>query len=282
MVMYRKPKVKSTKKVKKSLKASKTVKNIVKREFSKMIKVKDKRFSVANIGVNVSTGLPLASSALPFYNNAAFAIGNGCWIISPSPSSQAIAQGTGQGDRISNSIRIKKSTINMYLWQMGYDATYNPTPQPVNVIMIIYKIKGQGNTASASLSGLFQNGNTQSSPSNQLLDLCLPFNKDLYTVYYKKVIKVGFASNAGTGIDNAEQRFDSNDYMSCPHVKVDITKYLDTVYKYNDASTTPTNDFVYLAMWPVYNNNTFELATSNIYPYGATIDFYTQYTDVVD
>lgn len=229
----------------------KNVKNNSEKEIKKMVKQsqlslaepKTVRMTYYNLGADATTG-----TAVPYYNSVNWAINYGSYIISPCANRVQITQGSGQGDRIGNQITTQSSILRFQFTALEYNATTNPMPKPVDILIIFYKIIGAGNSAQANLSGLYQSGNTQTSPSSNLLDNVLPFNTDLYRILKTKRLKIGSADNTGAGSTINYQYFANNDYKRSSFYQINITKYLDKVYKYSDNSATPNNDFLYCAV----------------------------------
>lgn len=219
-------------------------------------------------------------AGLGYYNSDAscWGLDKGIFIISPYQNRLNIPQGDGQGDRVGNSVR----TVNSYIWgalyTQPYDIGYNPTPRPMDVMLYIVQRKGQGDTAMTTLSGFYQNNSTSQAPSSGQIDTLLPINRDQYTVYYKRMFKLGFADNTGTGVDGTYQRYTNNDYKRTCRFRINVTKYLRKIYKYSDTATTPSCNALYMIIMPVNSDTTIPASGNNLRPIG--LIYNQQYTFV--
>lgn len=216
----------------------------------------------------------------PDFNSVNWGLDNGVYLLNPTQNRIAISQGTGQGQRVGNNIRTKSSYISGILYANQQNASYNVTPKPYEVMFIIYKIIGQGNIADVTLTGLFQNANTQSTPTGTLQDLTMPFNKDRYRIFYKKVFKIGPAENTGTGASAGLAYFSNNDYKRNQRFYIPLTKYMDKRMKYNDTATNVQNDNLYLAILPLACDGSQQVAGNFLAPVNCLMTQTYNYTDV--
>lgn len=235
-------------------KASKAVVSAVKSTIKSMAETKQVRMLYTKVD---NTGIQP-------YNGTSWGLDNGLFALSPVQNRIEISQGDGEGQRTGNRITVKSSYLNLILYPTPYDGTYNPVPRPQDVMIIIYKIIGGGNTIQTTLGGLFQNGNVTSSPGSNLTDTVLPFNNDLYKILYKKIVKVGSADNTAIGNMTAYQYYANNDYKRSVRLYIPITKYLDKVIKYDNTSTTANNSMLYMAVLPM-NADGSQPAAGNAY-----------------
>lgn len=217
---------------------------------------------------------------LPDFNSASWGLDNGVYTLHPTQNRIQISQGTGQGQRVGNRIRTKSSYIKGILFTQQQNATYNPTPKPYEVLVMIYKIIGQGNTVDTSLTGLYQNGNSVSGPLGSLQDLTFPINSDRYRVFYKRIFKIGAADNTGTGASIGLQYFANNDYKRNQVFYIPLTKYMDKIIRYNDTSTTCQNDCLYMCMLPLACDGTVLTAGNGVLPVACTMTQVYNFTDV--
>lgn len=165
-------------------------------------------------------------------------------IIDTSIAWANIAQGTGEGDRVGNKIKLTKFMFNFIL---NYNVAVN-VPQFVRMWVVTYKFD-PNNAATADIwSGLqtsnsnnfFDNGNTSNGMGGTLLDLVAPVNTNAWTVHKCKTYKIGAASapSGGTTIGN-------NDFKYAIKTKVNLLKYQKQI-KYNDTSTTSFNKKIFI------------------------------------
>lgn len=165
-----------------------------------------------------------------------------------------IAQGTGQGDRVGDKIRVKKATFSGSIFPFNQSGTVNAVPQPVYVVMWILYDKTNP-TSIPDATGLIQFGDTSLSPSGTLRDLNSVSNLDRYRVFHKQIFKVGYQSNTGNGAAPAFGNYANNDFLLSSTFNIDITKFLPAVITYNDANNAPTSHGVYVIMEFVNYNN---------------------------
>jgi len=166
-----------------------------------------------------------------------------------------IAQGTGQGDRIGNTIRPRSVYFNYVLHPVPYAAGNNPTPVPQDVIIFFGKVKNSRaqQPISTDFGKLWQSGDTSRGPFSTTLDLIQDVNKDWFTVYKILRHKVGYANYQGLGSNVNPQYYANNDYKQNVIRKINITKYVPKVIKFNDTTSQPTNDGLW--MWAMCVNN---------------------------
>lgn len=204
----------------------------VRKELDKMAEVKQVAYTWNQIGsgglANYSTGSGVwgVNNIIPFF---------------PHTSYLSIPQGTGQGARVGNSVRTHSFIYEGVLYPNQYNATYNPTPIPQEVMFVLLSRKDTGDTLLTTLTALYQTGSTTVNPDGTLMDIIRDFNRDLYNIHYKRVFKIGAAENTGTGAVAGFQNYATNDFAYNRKFKMDLTKYIDKVVRYNDASNTQTS-----------------------------------------
>lgn len=231
---YSKRTGKRTKKSSKKITTKKSMVKLVKRVIKGASETKQVRYN--------------ASVAISAYNTSSWASGGLQLLMPVAGYTTSIGQGAGAGDRVSNKITTKSLWFNGLISPKVYDINVNPSPQPRDVMMVILSSKSDPTAVLAALPNLFQNGNTSQGPSGTQLDTIIPFNTDKYTIYYRRVFKCGTAENAGSGINNNYQRYSNNDYKICNRFRVNCTKYINKVLKFNDTSNVPNNRF----LWAVF------------------------------
>lgn len=198
----------------------------------------------------------------------------------------AIVQGSGSNQRIGNSIRTRRAIFSGVFYPNKYDPAINPQPTPMEVMLIIFKIKGQGVTGTLgdTLEGarhLLNNhcyqGNfatTQGSAgvNGEINTLTRAFNKDAIEVMYKRVFKLGNnAIQTSLSGDRANhQSYANNDFKYNCKFRINITKYLSKVYKFNDNDTVTSNRNTYAFWQPLPADGT-DLNNNGLFP--ATIDW---------
>lgn len=170
--------------------------------------------------------------------------------LGPTSTFLAIAQGTGQGQRVGNCIRTKRLTIKGTFVPYGYEATYNPTPEPMQIKMWVFYDKTTPTTQPTPYLDFFQSGNTTTGFQNDLVDLWMPVNTDKYRVLTTRTFKLGYGNYNGTGYQNAYQTFANNDFKMNASFSIDLTKYYPKNVRFNDSAGTPTTRGLYCIFAP--------------------------------
>lgn len=222
-----------------------SVKKMVKREISRNIE--DKKFQVFNDAHDIVPS-----------NSAGF----DSQIIPVTPFSSAfltITQGTGQGQRIGNRIKIKKLKFSAIVYPLAYNATTNPTPAPCQIKFWFFYDKEEPQTVpTPTASGDFlQYGNTSIGFGNRLFDHLAPVNEDRYRVLCTRTVKVGYAEYGGTGATGSlptQGNLANNDFKLNAKVVVDLTPYCVKNVVFRDTSATPTTRGIFMMAEPVYAN----------------------------
>lgn len=182
-------------------------------------------------------------------------------IIPVSPSSGAflnISQGTGQGQRIGNRIKLKKLSVQGIVYPQGYNATTNLTPAPVQVKLTFFydKEDGQAVPTPQTNGDFLQFGSSSVSLGNRLFDHMAPVNTDRYRVLATRSLKVGYAEYAGTGSVPTQGNFNNNDFKLNARFNVNLMPYAIKDVVYRDTANNPTSRGIYMMAQPVYANGT--------------------------
>ncbi|MBC6626281.1 hypothetical protein [Pseudomonas sp.] len=219
-------------------------------------------------------------AGIGYYNSVSWGVDDGLFVISPLQSRLAIVQGDAQNSRQGNRIRTQSSWLNGVLTVQPYNAAYNPNPRPIDCLVYIYKVRGGGNSVQSTLAGFYQNNATTTAPQTSLYDTVFPINTDTYQVVWRRMFKLGAAANPGTGIDNNNQRWESNDYKRTCRFRVNLTKFYDKVWRYDDNTPTPTNNILYLAILPINSDNTIPASGNGLRPVGFVMNQTFRYLDI--
>lgn len=168
----------------------------------------------------------------------------------PRGTSLPIVQGTGQGNRIGNSIQAKRLTIRGAIIPQPYNVTTNPLPRPllVTVYFLYDKTNPLAPPTPLTNGDFFQNGNGAATFDTDMLDGVAPVNTDRYHIFKRKSFKVGFSAYEGSGIQPAQQAYSNNDFKMTQRFSFDITRYHPKRIKFNDNVSTPTTRPVWM-MW---------------------------------
>lgn len=177
--------------------------------------------------------------------------------LSPG-TSLAIPQGTGEGDRTGNRIKIMKATLTYWLVPAAYSGLLNPNPKPTNIRIWIGYSKTNPTIIppAADTAVFFQNGDTSQPPNGFISDILRSVNKDKYVIFRDIKHKLGYASASGTGFVAGSEYFANNDFKYNIMKKIDITKYLIRNVIYNDGTAIPTTRGLFCWCQVVYADNT--------------------------
>lgn len=170
-------------------------------------------------------------------------------------------QGTGEGERIGDRIKVRQSHIVVNVWARAYNSITNPGLKEQFVKLWIVKAKQltQGATTipNADIARWFQLGSTATGFSNDLTDISRDVNTNLFTVKYQKVCKIGFAgASAGGAAPPLSTTAPNNDFKLHHQFKINVGKYMKKMLTFQDNTTPVTNDNLYVVMQTVAYDNT--------------------------
>lgn len=171
---------------------------------------------------------------------------NNCFTISPSASYLNCVQSVTANGRIGNRINIKSAKLSMMFNPYPYDVTFNPTPSPLVITVVLFYQIEAPHDLTTTMAGFYQNGASSDNPSlvGAAYDTMKPINKDRYRVFYKRSFKLGFSTYGGTGVNAAAQSYSNNDFKYSQKCVIDYTKHLIKSVKYNDTTIDPTTRIV--------------------------------------
>lgn len=174
--------------------------------------------------------------------------------LTPAPSIIDIQQGSGQGARVGNRIKTKRVKLSLTFVPNSYNATSNPTPIPQMIVGYIYYDTQNSTVVSAPDSTFVQLGSSSEALRGRVLDAISEVNTDRWKLFKKFTLKVGFATNTGTGASANNANFANNGFEMEQSRTFDVTKYCPKYITYNDTSgiTTSRNCLLYLQSIP-YN-----------------------------
>jgi len=179
----------------------------------------------------------IQNASWPSFPNMA----GGYWPLSPYNGYVNIPQGSTQGARTGNKIRIAKAKLNIILYPAPYDVSLNPSPRPQYIKFWFVRPKAQANSTTLTINNFFQNGASALAFSGVLTDLVNQVNSQQYTLLGSKVFKLGNSVISSPGV-TASQLFSNNDFPLSVIRTMDITKYLYKEYQFNDSDNTAIND----------------------------------------
>lgn len=185
-----------------------------------------------------------------------------------------IGQGTGQGLRIGNEIKIRSAVIKGHVNLLPYNATTNPLTTPVMVKMWLCSAKNLNtpNALSLPITNFFEGGSSSIGFQANMLDMDLTVNKDYWTVYRTKKFELG-ATYASTGGQVGTGGYFDNSKMLIPF-SFRFSKYYKSVLKFNDQDTNyPTNRNLWLITQAVYADGSSTSITPCELNYALRIEF---------
>jgi len=184
--------------------------------------------------------------------------------ICPNLSALQIFQGTGQSERVGNTITTRKLLLRYCLYPLLQDQSYNPQPIPKEVIIWIGFLKGDRKRlpTTADYQRFYQDGITAISPIGDLWDTLMPINTDLFTICKQIRHKVGNEVYTDYSGVKPYNYFTNNDFKLNAYHTVDLTKHMNKVIKFDDA-TSVSDTGLYMWMTAVNANGTVE--TNAIY-----------------
>jgi len=225
---------------KKSYKKGKSsLRKLIQREISRNVENKTKQQYVYSVGLvgPADSGTFVTTNIIP---------------LGPDPASLVISQGTGQGERIGNKIKVKKLSIKGQIVPREYNAIFNNPTMPLQVKVWIFYDRTDPTAVPSPMSNFFQNGNTTKGFNNDLVDLWSPVNTDRYRILTTRSFKLGQANYEGSGSSNTvngvNQYFANNDFKMNCNFNISLTKYYPKYCKFDDGLATPTTRGLFM-MW---------------------------------
>lgn len=213
---------------KRAMKVSQAVKQYVQRTIARKAETKSFYVStVTNFGSTLAgTGPELNFKPILWY-----------------PLYHSLAQGVLDGQRVGNKVTIKAVYLKYVLNMLQYDAATNPNPLPVHVQLFLGRLKSDKSSipVSADVAQLFNAGSATFGPAGNLTDLNATVNKDYWDMKKVWSHKLGCAEYAGTGSVANQQFFSNNDFKLNVVKRLNITRMLQKVAVWNDATNFVQN-----------------------------------------
>lgn len=198
--------------------------------------------------------------------------------VSPYTGFISILQGTSQGSRIGNKLRIVKCTMTGVLTPTAYNVTSNPNPQPQEVRLWFFSQKNE-NSPPSSFSTFFQNGGASTNFVGSLTDLNKKVNNDNYTYLMHRTYKLGYSAFVGTpGGVVGSGYFSNNDFALNRRFTIDLTKIMPKVITYNDNTDLPSSKAIWFVIECVNSDGT-TMGTA-VSPCALYYSLQTIYTDI--
>lgn len=157
-----------------------------------------------------------------------------------------LSQGVQQSNCVGNEIKPVKAVIKGRINLLPYNATSNPyAPVMVKMWLVSYKTYSSNLFSSTNYDNFFQQNNSTAAFQGNLLDLDLPVNKDLFTIYSSRTFELGVTAQSGSYGGGVSATAPDNSKVSRAFY-FDYTKHLKSKIKYNDSTTVSTNRNMFL------------------------------------
>jgi len=170
--------------------------------------------------------------------------------LGPDTTSYQIAQGSGQGDRLGNVIKVKKCILKYYLTPIRQSDSLNPIPTPQLVRVWIGNIRSNlaQKPDATTIAELYAGGNTSFPPNETVDDMMAPVNADKFIEKYTCVHKVGHSIYTDiSGTQKPDSFFANNDFAESTFATVDCTKFFKSKLYFNDNNLqTDSNLFMWM------------------------------------
>lgn len=236
------------------------------------VEAKTKRYSVAMSVMNNTKD-----------DGVNFPVDSNVKMVTPNSTTFAISQGTGQGDRLGNKIKIVDAKLRFCLLPIEYNGTTN---QPLPVIirtMFIYDKRFPTQTPTPGASGdFFQNGNSSAGFLGTLEDITRPINTDRWAVFHVRDYKVGWSTMSGmTGANSNIAYAANNDFKMMVKRTVNYTKHIVHNLRFDDLETDPAERGLWFFMYAVpATGNTADAAVFNKNAARYTLEWEMKWTDL--
>lgn len=146
-----------------------------------------------------------------------------------------IVQGTGQGDRIGNQIKLTQATLRaVFTMEPTYVSGATFRPGYVQVWLGTLKDSPATSPTAADLLRIYQDGSGSAGADGTVIATLRPLNRDHFNIRYYKKFKLG-----GAGAPYPNNDFPIQQELVIPNIVKGIVKYSD--------ASLPTNKFMY--MW---------------------------------
>lgn len=172
---------------------------------------------------------------------------------------QGIAQGTGNGQRIGDEIKVRKLTFKGFInWDSSKIDVVGYRHIPVYVKMFVFRRQDSldnpatyAGPAGLGENQLLMNGPTAIAPSNDLVDFNKPFNRDTYRIFKTKTFKLGPAAVGDTPNTSGQW---NNDFKFSQRFSIDLSKHVNRI-KFNEGQNYQQNQAMYVGFLLAFGNN---------------------------
>lgn len=162
----------------------------------------------------------------------------------------SVTQGTTNGTRTGNNIRIVSGIIRGRVNLLPYNAVTNPLSTPILVKMFLVRHLGISGTttnlAGYDWTNFFRTSGGSMGFTNSPVDMDLPVNNEYWRLLKTKTFKIGAGYASGTGQVGTGGYFD-NSPMTVPFY-FNWGKYCKKILNFNDNTGYCTNENISLAV----------------------------------
>lgn len=164
--------------------------------------------------------------------------------------------GVNSNQRIGNQCRTRKVMLNYVLRPTPYNATVNPSPQPVHVQMYLLYLKQSSGSlpGSAEFTAFYNNGSSSFAPSATLSDLISDENTSRFTILKKWSHRVGFQNNQNSGVNVGWQGYANNGFQMNIVKKLNITSLYPKILRFDDSGQSLMGRGVFLCYQAIASN----------------------------
>lgn len=216
-----------------------TMRKIAKQEFHKMVEDKEVRTLITNKFLYSFANQPIPANSGFFAQN----------ILDCSNVWGPIPQGTAEGQRIGNKIRIRKFLYDATLSVPLTEEYVNQGPYYVKMWVLSSKFNRENssvnevyNSMCASLdNSFFDNGSSSQGMSGALIDHLMPVNLDRWNVHKTRTFKVGNSEAIEIGTYRG-----NNDFKTLVRLKINLAKYMPKLLHYNDSQVSLFNKKLFI------------------------------------
>lgn len=156
-----------------------------------------------------------------------------------------IAQGTGVGQRIGNSVRVSRANFKGYVNLLPYGTTSNPGPLPyyVKIWLVSNRVNNSYSLAASNINNnFFELGSQTFGFDGRIMDMVYPVNKELWKIHGVRTMRLGSSSitnQSGTGA-YCDGQSPMSMFFSFEYGKI-LSKLA-----FDDATLAPTNRSLFL------------------------------------
>lgn len=270
------------------------IKRAIRREKNRLFRTRVKNIIQSTAETKTVSNFIQNANPLQLYWAVGAAVGTNLWCLTPCddtsvPVRLTIAKGTADGQRVGNQIRIKQAYLIFTMNAAAYSAGSNPVPRPQLIRLFFFKRRVNSNTtpskpelcgtdANGTGGNWFQNGTGQNGMVGTVRDMTQQLNTDMYQYIASRTYKLGNSEAFGDGAQISSQYFTNNDFKYNIIKRINVTKMLPKVFKWNDADNIVTPPVWCLVQTVNADGSVPSLV--NTYPVTCSVTLQWKYTDL--